>query len=189
MSLEAKLIHVPPCWPSMLNHPWLTDIPWLVLSRSFLVSIHVLQWVIDVIRWILYTDDVLWVMDENLSNKRIVGFFSKKVFFFLVLNCTSLAKKVSVSFGISQLSISCAYWNSQTKLYWWINRDRSYKDFGQLLIFTITKRANEPFESVDFSFCCSKESLDKTLFRQYTFFMLQISGVYSSLYYQFSYFD
>ena len=115
--------------------------------------------------------------------------FFEKSHFFLVLNCTSLAKKVSVSFRISQLSISCAYWNSQTKLYWWINRDRSYKDFGQLLFFTITKRANEPFESVDSSFCCSKESLDKTLFHQYTFFMLQISEVYCSLSYQYSYFD
>ena len=95
-------------------------------SRVF----HVLQWVKDVIRWVMYIDDVLWVMDGNLSNKSSVGFFQDKSFFCLVVNCTSRAKKVSVSFGILQLLISCAYWNSQTKLYWWINPDRSYKDFG-----------------------------------------------------------
>ena len=37
--------------------------------------IHVLQWAIDEIRWVMYTDDVLWVMDESLSNRKIVGFF------------------------------------------------------------------------------------------------------------------
>ena len=43
--------------------------------------IHVLQWVKDVIRWVMYNDDVLWVMDENLSNKSSVGFFKDKSFF------------------------------------------------------------------------------------------------------------
>ena len=36
ISLETRLMHVPPCWPSMLNHPWLIDIPWLVIPRSLL---------------------------------------------------------------------------------------------------------------------------------------------------------